>query len=155
VSPSNTALRREPNVYFSSSILSAPAFSCFTYSRDISFLSTRTGVPAILPVTIEKGKTSVTETVETNRKDDAYKQDTTTEDIVIIKTSNDDIVIKDENGEPNIKDKITIKDDVDPVDVKITAVQTTDKVIDIKNLQNNAVCLHIKQHLTIGPKIER
>ena len=89
-------------------------------------------------VTIEKGKTSVTETVETNRKDDAYKQDTTTEDIVIIKTSNDDIVIKDENGEPNIKDKITIKDDIDPVAVKITAVQTTDKVIDIKNLQNNA-----------------
>ena len=57
---------------------------------------------------------------------------------VNIKTSNDDIVIKDKNGEPNIKDRITIKDDIDPVAVKITAAETTEKIITKDNFVNNS-----------------
>ena len=52
VSPSNTARRRLPSVYCSSSILSAPAFSRRTYSRLMRFFSTRTGVPPMRPVTM-------------------------------------------------------------------------------------------------------
>ncbi len=37
---------------FSSSILSAPAFSCRTYSRLMRFFSTRTGAPTLRPVTM-------------------------------------------------------------------------------------------------------
>ncbi|MCT7532627.1 hypothetical protein N5U22_04355 [Aliarcobacter cryaerophilus] len=83
-------------------------------------------------VVIPKGETSVVADVETSRVDDVYYQGTTYEDVSIKSTSNSDIDVTDK------KATITINDDIDPVAVKITAVQTTEKVITKDNFENNA-----------------
>ncbi len=76
-------------------------------------------------VVIPKGETEVVANVETSRIDDAYKQGKTNETISIKSTSNSEIVIENKTA------TITINDDVDTVDVTITATVTTPKIIDV------------------------
>ncbi|MCT7542404.1 immunoglobulin-like domain-containing protein, partial [Aliarcobacter cryaerophilus] len=71
------------------------------------------------------GDTTKTVEVETSRVDDAYKQGTTTETVSIASTSNSKIDITDKTA------TIAIKDDVDPVDVTITATATAPKILDV------------------------
>ncbi|MDD2888831.1 MAG: VWA domain-containing protein [Aliarcobacter sp.] len=63
--------------------------------------------------------------IETNRIDDYYKQGTTTYDVSIQNVSNSKIDITNKIA------SITINDDVDPVDVIISATVTTPKIIDV------------------------
>jgi hypothetical protein len=80
----------------------------------------------IKEVTIEAGKIElVVDDIETSRIDDAYKQGTTNETISIKSTSNPEIVIENKTA------TITIQDDIDPVNMTITATVTTPKVIDV------------------------
>uniref|UniRef100_UPI00082716F4 Ig-like domain-containing protein n=1 Tax=Aliarcobacter cryaerophilus TaxID=28198 RepID=UPI00082716F4 len=79
----------------------------------------------IQDVIIKAGETSKTVEVETSRVDDAYKQGITKETISIVSTSDSEINIVDK------KATITINDDVDPIDVTITATVTTPKIIDV------------------------
>ncbi|MCT7525184.1 hypothetical protein N5T77_09015, partial [Aliarcobacter cryaerophilus] len=81
-------------------------------------------------VVIPKDTTSITVDVETSRVDDAYKQDTTYENVSISSTSNPEIVVTNEDGS-NKTATITIKDDIDPIDVTVTATVTTPKIIDV------------------------
>jgi hypothetical protein len=75
---------------------------------------------------IPKGEKEVKDIpVETSRVDDAYKQGTTNETITIKSTSNSEIVIENKTA------TIIINDDIDPVDVTITATVTTPKIIDV------------------------
>ncbi|MDN5128472.1 VWA domain-containing protein, partial [Aliarcobacter butzleri] len=83
-------------------------------------------------VTIKAGETTTGPiNVETSRVDDAYKQDTTTETISIINTSNSSIDVTNKEA------TITITDDEDPTTVTITAAKVTDKVITKDNFENN------------------
>ncbi|MCT7529705.1 immunoglobulin-like domain-containing protein, partial [Aliarcobacter cryaerophilus] len=76
-------------------------------------------------VEFEAGNTSKTVKVETSRIDDAYKQGTTNETISIKSTSNPEIFIENKTA------TITIQDDIDPVNMTITATVTTPKIIDV------------------------
>ncbi|MCT7500124.1 calcium-binding protein, partial [Aliarcobacter cryaerophilus] len=79
----------------------------------------------IQDIIIKAGETSKTVEVETSRVDDAYKQGTTTETVSIASTSNSKIDITDKTA------TITIQDDIDPVNMTITATVTTPKIIDV------------------------
>ncbi|MCT7508642.1 Ig-like domain-containing protein, partial [Aliarcobacter cryaerophilus] len=76
-------------------------------------------------VEFEAGNTSKTVNVKTSRIDDAYKQGTTNETISIKSTSNSEIFIENKTA------TITIQDDIDPVNMTITATVTTPKIIDV------------------------
>ncbi|MEV9602119.1 vWA domain-containing protein, partial [Aliarcobacter butzleri] len=79
----------------------------------------------IQDVIIKAGETSKTVEVETSRVDDAYKQGVTKETISIVSTSDSEINIVDK------KATITIDDDNDGVNVTVSAIATTPKVIDV------------------------
>ncbi|MCT7630889.1 hypothetical protein N5U06_09105, partial [Aliarcobacter butzleri] len=82
-------------------------------------------------IIIEAGKLEGSVNIQTQRVDDAYKQGETTEKVFISSTSNPDINIVGKEA------TIKISDDSDVTTVKITAAETTEKVITIDNLQNN------------------
>ncbi|MDN5071737.1 hypothetical protein O8C76_11935, partial [Aliarcobacter butzleri] len=90
------------------------------------------------------GDTTKTVEVETSRVDDAYKQGTTTETVSIVSTSNSKIDITDKTA------TITINDDVDPIDVTVTAVVTTPKVIDVNTKTDGTTGVTIKAYGSDG-----
>ncbi|MCT7487982.1 hypothetical protein N5T63_03560, partial [Aliarcobacter cryaerophilus] len=90
------------------------------------------------------GDTTKTVEVETSRVDDAYKQGTTTETVSIASTSNSKIDITDKTA------TITINDDVDPIDVTVTAVVTTPKVIDVNTKTDGTTGVTIKAYGSDG-----
>ncbi|WP_323586407.1 immunoglobulin-like domain-containing protein, partial [Aliarcobacter butzleri] len=90
------------------------------------------------------GDTTKTIEVETSRVDDAYKQGTTTETVSIASTSNSKIDITDKTA------TITINDDVDPIDVTVTAVVTTPKVIDVNTKTDGTTGVTIKAYGSDG-----
>ncbi|PUE65920.1 beta strand repeat-containing protein, partial [Arcobacter lacus] len=90
------------------------------------------------------GDTTKTIEVETSRVDDAYKQGTTTETVSIVSTSNSKIDITDKTA------TITINDDVDPIDVTVTAVVTTPKVIDVNTKTDGTTGVTIKAYGSDG-----
>ncbi|MFY4742310.1 vWA domain-containing protein, partial [Aliarcobacter butzleri] len=98
----------------------------------------------IQDVIIKAGETSKTVEVETSRVDDAYKQGKTTETVSIVSTSNSKIDITDKTA------TITINDDVDPIDVTVTAVVTTPKVIDVNTKTDGTTGVTIKAYGSDG-----
>ncbi|RXJ91104.1 hypothetical protein CRV01_02175, partial [Arcobacter sp. CECT 8983] len=95
-------------------------------------------------ILIEAGKLTGSTEVETSRVDDAYKQGETKETISITSTSNDEIDITGK------KAVITINDDNDPIDVTVTAVATSPKVIDVDTEFGDATGVNITAYDTNG-----
>ncbi|MGJ0353438.1 hypothetical protein NG783_09085, partial [Aliarcobacter cryaerophilus] len=99
-------------------------------------------------VVIPKGKTEVVANVETSRIDDAYKQGTTNETVTISSTSNPDIDVTNKTA------TIIIKDDVDPIDVTITATVTTPKIIDVTTVTDGTTGVKITGINSDGKEVD-
>ncbi|MGE0052280.1 MAG: VWA domain-containing protein, partial [Arcobacter sp.] len=97
-------------------------------------------------VTIYAGEYTPRETiyVETDRVDDYYKQDTTTFEVSISEISNTEIDITDK------KTEIIINDDVDPINITITATAIAPKIIDVDTEFNDSTGISISAIDTNG-----